>query len=107
MESNVRSYSRSFPVVFRKAVGALLEDEKGSVYIDLSLGGGVLNYGYNDADLLNGAVHCLKSNGIADRANRWGSNLISCHMLPCRRDMEEAFKEVSNCDRRRARRLTA
>lgn len=39
MESNVRSYSRSFPVVFRKAVGALLEDEKLYIY-RLSLGRG-------------------------------------------------------------------
>lgn len=52
MESNVRSYSRSFPVVFRKAVGALLEDEKGSVYIDFLSGAGALNYGHNDPGLL-------------------------------------------------------
>lgn len=83
-------------------MGALLEDEKGSVYIHFLSGAGVLYYGYNDADLLNGAVHCLKSNGIADRANSWGSDLISCHMLPCRRGMNEAFKEVSNWGRRRA-----
>ncbi|MQX90425.1 aminotransferase class III-fold pyridoxal phosphate-dependent enzyme, partial [Sinorhizobium meliloti] len=47
LESKVRSYSRSFPVVFRKAAGALLEDEKGSVYIDFLSGAGVLNYGHN------------------------------------------------------------
>ncbi|MDX2388300.1 diaminobutyrate--2-oxoglutarate transaminase [Sinorhizobium medicae] len=64
MESNVRSYSRSFPVVFRKAAGPLLEDEKGSVYIDFLSGAGVLNYGHNDPDLLNDAVHYLKSNSI-------------------------------------------
>lgn len=52
MESNVRSYSRSFPVVFRKAVGDLLEDEKGSVYIDFLSGAGALNYGHNDPGLL-------------------------------------------------------
>ncbi|MDW9782408.1 diaminobutyrate--2-oxoglutarate transaminase [Sinorhizobium meliloti] len=64
LESNVRSYSRSFPVVFRKAAGALLEDEKGSVYIDFLSGAGVLNYGHNDADLLHGAIQYLQSNGI-------------------------------------------
>ncbi|MQX88790.1 diaminobutyrate--2-oxoglutarate transaminase [Sinorhizobium meliloti] len=64
LESKVRSYSRSFPVVFRKAAGALLEDEKGSVYIDFLSGAGVLNYGHNDPDLLHGAIQYLQSNGI-------------------------------------------
>ncbi|MQX97731.1 diaminobutyrate--2-oxoglutarate transaminase [Sinorhizobium medicae] len=64
LESKVRSYSRSFPVVFRKAAGALLEDEKGSVYIDFLSGAGVLNYGHNDPDLLHGAIEYLQSNGI-------------------------------------------
>ncbi|MQX90434.1 diaminobutyrate--2-oxoglutarate transaminase [Sinorhizobium meliloti] len=64
LESKVRSYSRSFPVVFRKAAGALLEDEKGSVYIDFLSGAGVLNYGHNNPDLLHGAIQYLQSNGI-------------------------------------------
>ncbi|WP_028055507.1 diaminobutyrate--2-oxoglutarate transaminase [Sinorhizobium medicae] len=64
LESKVRSYSRSFPVVFRKAAGALLEDEKGSVYVDFLSGAGVLNYGHNDPDLLQGAIQYLQSNGI-------------------------------------------
>ncbi|MGX9147520.1 diaminobutyrate--2-oxoglutarate transaminase [Mesorhizobium sp. 128a] len=63
-ESNVRSYSRSFPVVFSKAAGTILEDENGSKYIDFLSGAGVLNYGHNDPDLLNEAVKYLKSNGI-------------------------------------------
>ncbi|MER9025620.1 diaminobutyrate--2-oxoglutarate transaminase [Mesorhizobium sp. M0815] len=64
LESNVRSYSRSFPVVFRKAAGAILEDENGFEFIDFLSGAGVLNYGHNDPDFLNDAMKYLKSNGI-------------------------------------------
>ncbi|MER9664758.1 diaminobutyrate--2-oxoglutarate transaminase [Mesorhizobium sp. M0159] len=64
LESNVRSYSRSFPVVFRKAAGATLEDENGFEFIDFLSGAGALNYGHNDPDLLNDVTEYLKSNGI-------------------------------------------
>ncbi|MER8389938.1 diaminobutyrate--2-oxoglutarate transaminase [Mesorhizobium sp. M1380] len=64
LESNVRAYSRTFPVVFRKATGAILEDENGSEFIDFLSGAGVLNYGHNDSDLLNNAKKYLESGGI-------------------------------------------
>ncbi|ULJ74577.1 diaminobutyrate--2-oxoglutarate transaminase [Rhizobium gallicum] len=63
-ESNVRSYSRSFPVVFRKAAGAILEDENGCAFIDFLSGASALNYGHNDSDILNAAVEYLQSNQI-------------------------------------------
>jgi diaminobutyrate-2-oxoglutarate transaminase len=47
MESNVRTYSRSFPAVFDRAKGALLYDEDGRVYVDFFSGAGALNYGHN------------------------------------------------------------
>ncbi|NEP35271.1 MAG: diaminobutyrate--2-oxoglutarate transaminase, partial [Moorea sp. SIO3B2] len=34
LESNVRSYCRLFPTVFKKAQGAVLEDKEGIKYID-------------------------------------------------------------------------
>lgn len=64
LESNVRAYSRTFPVVFRKAAGAILEDENGSEYIDFLSGAGVLNYGHNDSDFLNDVTKYLQSGGI-------------------------------------------
>ncbi|TIO12023.1 MAG: diaminobutyrate--2-oxoglutarate transaminase [Mesorhizobium sp.] len=64
LESNVRAYSRTFPVVFRKATGAILEDENGSEFIDFLSGAGVLNYGHNDSDFLNDAKKYLESGGI-------------------------------------------
>ncbi|PZD94811.1 diaminobutyrate--2-oxoglutarate transaminase [Paenibacillus sambharensis] len=47
-ESNVRSYCRSFPVVFRTAKNAVLQDEAGRSYIDFFAGAGALNYGHNN-----------------------------------------------------------
>ncbi|MCW1750245.1 MULTISPECIES: diaminobutyrate--2-oxoglutarate transaminase [Rhizobium] len=64
LESNVRSYSRSFPVVFRTAAEAILKDEDGREFIDFLCGAGTLNYGHNDPDLLNQAIKYLYSEGI-------------------------------------------
>lgn len=68
MESEVRGYIRSFPVIFNQARGSLLIDEDGGEYIDFFSGAGTLNYGHNNplfkADLLeylssDGVVHSL------------------------------------------------
>lgn len=47
LESNVRSYCRSWPTVFERAKGHLLFDEDGREYIDFFAGAGALNYGHN------------------------------------------------------------
>ncbi len=47
-ESEVRSYSRGFPVVFKKAKGHTLTDTDGHEYIDFFAGAGALNYGHNE-----------------------------------------------------------
>lgn len=47
-ESNVRSYSRSYPVVFHKAKNAMLYTDDGKPYIDFLMGAGALNYGHNN-----------------------------------------------------------
>ncbi|AGS25459.1 diaminobutyrate--2-oxoglutarate transaminase [Rhizobium etli] len=64
LESNVRSYSRTFPVVFKKAAGAILEDENSCEFIDFLSGASALNYGHNDPYILNDALEYLKTNGI-------------------------------------------
>ncbi|WP_435526229.1 diaminobutyrate--2-oxoglutarate transaminase [Microbacterium elymi] len=48
LESEVRSYSRSWPVVFDRAVGSHLYDEAGNEYLDFFSGAGALNYGHNN-----------------------------------------------------------
>ncbi len=47
LESEVRSYSRAWPVVFDQARGARLRDTDGKTYIDFFSGAGALNYGHN------------------------------------------------------------
>lgn len=51
LESQVRSYSRSWPVTFDRAVGATMYDTDGNAYIDFFAGAGSLNYGHNNPAL--------------------------------------------------------
>lgn len=65
LESKVRSYCRSFPVVFKKAQGAILEDEDGEEYIDFLAGAGSLNYGHNNPVLKKALIDYIESDGIS------------------------------------------
>jgi len=64
LESEVRSYVRSFPAVFDTAQGALLWDEQGNEYIDFFAGAGTLNYGHNPAEVNQALIKYLQRNGI-------------------------------------------
>lgn len=64
LESNVRSYCRDFPVVFEKARGAVLEDERGRQYLDFLAGAGTLNYGHNNPILKRRLQDYIESDGI-------------------------------------------
>lgn len=64
MESEVRGYIRSFPVVFNKARGSILTDEDGKEYIDFFSGAGTLNYGHNNPVLRDRLVEYLHSDGV-------------------------------------------
>ncbi len=48
LESEVRSYCRSFPTVFAKAKGYKMWNAGGREYIDFFAGAGALNYGHNN-----------------------------------------------------------
>jgi len=48
LESNVRSYARSFPAVIGYARGTELRDIHGKRYLDFLAGAGSLNYGHNN-----------------------------------------------------------
>ena len=64
LESEVRSYIRSFPAVFDTADNALIWDIEGNEYIDFFSGAGTLNYGHNPDAMLN-AISCyLNRKGI-------------------------------------------
>ena len=85
LESNVRSYCRSFPVVFKTARNAILEDEEGRHYIDFLAGAGALNYGHNNPLFKKELLKYIESDGIThglDMATR------------AKRDFMNAFEKL-------------
>ncbi|MDY6783756.1 MAG: diaminobutyrate--2-oxoglutarate transaminase [Cyanobacteriota bacterium] len=64
LESEVRSYCRLFPTVFKKAVGDRLIDENGRTYIDFLSGAGALNYGHNNPKLKKRLLEYIESDAI-------------------------------------------
>ena len=63
-ESKVRSYSNSFPVIFKKAKGSWLETDSGDRYLDFLAGAGSLNYGHNNDALQASLVEYITGDGI-------------------------------------------
>jgi diaminobutyrate-2-oxoglutarate transaminase len=64
LESEVRSYCRSWPVVFDTAQGARLNDVEGRSYLDFFAGAGALNYGHNPPKLKGPMLDYLARDGI-------------------------------------------
>ncbi len=64
LESEVRSYCRSFPVIFTKAKGHELIDENGHHYIDFLAGAGALNYGHNNPIFKKRMLEYIDSDSI-------------------------------------------
>jgi len=64
MESEVRGYVRSFPVIFSQARGSILQDESGREYIDFFSGAGSLNYGHNNPVLKEKLIDYLHTDGV-------------------------------------------
>lgn len=81
LESSVRSYCRSFPVVFKTACGSRIQDHTGKSYIDFLAGAGTLNYGHNPEPLKQAAVSYILSNQIT-------------HSLDLHTEAKQCFLEV-------------
>ena len=64
IESQVRSYIRSFPTVFTRAKWSTLYDEQGKEYIDFFAGAGTLNYGHNNPAVNDALIDHIKNDGI-------------------------------------------
>lgn len=64
LESNVRSYCRLFPTIFKKAKGVFLEDQDGRTYLDFLAGVGTLNYGHNHPEIKEKLLNYLLSDGL-------------------------------------------
>ncbi|WP_027847580.1 diaminobutyrate--2-oxoglutarate transaminase [Marinospirillum minutulum] len=63
-ESNVRGYSRTWPVVFDKALNAKQWDVDGNEYIDFFSGAGVLNFGHNNPKIRQAIIGYLEAEGV-------------------------------------------
>ncbi|GEL20952.1 diaminobutyrate--2-oxoglutarate transaminase [Pseudonocardia asaccharolytica] len=64
LESEVRSYCRSWPVVFDTAIGSRLTDVDGNSYLDFFAGAGTLNYGHNPPALKKPLIDYLQRDGV-------------------------------------------
>jgi diaminobutyrate-2-oxoglutarate transaminase len=64
LESEVRSYCRSWPVVFDRAVGSHMWDEQGNEYLDFFAGAGALNYGHNNPVLKKALLDYISRDGV-------------------------------------------
>ncbi|MEC5425230.1 diaminobutyrate--2-oxoglutarate transaminase [Virgibacillus sp. C22-A2] len=85
LESAVRSYSRSWPTVFKKAKGYKLWDEDGNEYIDFFAGAGTLNYGHNDEKMQEKIIEYIRNDGIIHSLDMG---------TPPRKEFLERFNEV-------------
>lgn len=65
IESNVRSYCRSFPVLFNEAQGTQIFDRQGKAYLDFLSGAGALNYGHNNPHLKQPLLDYIRADGIS------------------------------------------
>lgn len=71
LESEVRSYCRAFPAVFRKAKGPFLYDENGEEYLDFFTGAGTLNYGHNNPVVKQAVLDYLSNDGVVHALDLW------------------------------------
>lgn len=64
LESNVRSYSRSFPAIFSRASGSIMSTDGGRRVIDFLSGAGALNYGHNNQQIKAAIIKYLESDSV-------------------------------------------
>ncbi|WP_409184667.1 diaminobutyrate--2-oxoglutarate transaminase [Amycolatopsis sp. VS8301801F10] len=84
LESEVRSYSRGWPVVFDRAQGSRLYSEDGKPYLDFFAGAGALNYGHNNPHLKKALIDYLQRDGVTHALDMY---------TVAKRDFLETFRE--------------
>ncbi|OXM51248.1 diaminobutyrate--2-oxoglutarate transaminase [Amycolatopsis thailandensis] len=84
LESEVRSYSRGWPVVFDRAQGSYLYDEDGKAYLDFFAGAGALNYGHNNPALKRALIDYIARDGVTHALDMF---------TVAKRDFLQTFKE--------------
>ncbi|ASR39398.1 diaminobutyrate--2-oxoglutarate transaminase [Prauserella marina] len=85
IESEVRAYSRAWPVVFDSARGSTLRAEDGTPYLDFFSGAGALNYGHNNPVLKRALLRYLERDGL--------THALDMHTV-AKRDFLRALKEI-------------
>ncbi|MEU9379815.1 diaminobutyrate--2-oxoglutarate transaminase [Streptomyces sp. NPDC048279] len=85
LESEVRSYSRLWPVVFDRAQGSRLFSEDGRPYLDFFAGAGALNYGHSNPFLKQALVDYIVRDGV--------SHALDMSTV-AKRDFLETFQDV-------------
>ena len=85
VESEVRSYCRSWPVVFDRATGSWLYEEDGTPYLDFFAGAGALNYGHNNPVLKRALIDYIERDGVTHALDM---------QTVAKRDFLETFTEV-------------
>ncbi len=63
-ESNVRSYCRNYPTVFKSAKNEFMYDENGNRYYDFFCGAGSLNYGHNNDYIKEKLIDYLQEDSV-------------------------------------------
>jgi diaminobutyrate-2-oxoglutarate transaminase len=85
LESEVRSYCRGWPAVFRKATGSHVYDEDGRAFLDFFAGAGTLNYGHNNPQLKEKLLTYLADDNIVHSLDMY---------TVAKRNFLKAFQEV-------------
>jgi len=85
VESEVRSYCRAFPAVFKTARGCFLYDEQGREYLDFFAGAGTLNYGHNNPAVKQPVLEYLQQDGVMHELDMW---------TVAKREFLEAFESI-------------
>lgn len=83
-ESEVRSYCRHFPTVFKQSKGSCFFDEDGNKYIDFFCGAGAVNYGHNNPEIKEKLIDYLQNDGII--------HALDMYTVP-KREFIEVFEE--------------
>ena len=85
LESNVRSYCRTWDTVFARAEGSYIYGEDGREYVDFFAGAGALNYGHNNPVLLEPLLRYLRSGAVVHSLDM---------KTPAKRRFLETFQEL-------------
>jgi diaminobutyrate-2-oxoglutarate transaminase len=75
LESNVRSYCRSFPATLVRAHGSRLWDMSAREYIDLVASAGALNSGHNPGSIKKNLIDYLMRDGITHSRDIYAGRL--------------------------------